>query len=126
MTSDVASDNGNSVFYRMSVAKDKPFESIPCTSPNGISVLDVKRVVSDKFSKSSDFDIEVKDQATSRVMTDEGEVVPPGTHLLLKRTPGKLMARLAAAAAIQSTQATNKLLPTTTSRLLPLINISTS
>ncbi len=87
--------------YRSHASKAKTeFDDIPCNE-HGLSVIDIKQFLlnSNKFSKSSDFDFDLKEDVSNKSFDLDSMTVPPGTYVIFKRVVGNLMARLAAAAA---------------------------
>ncbi|KAJ7247616.1 DWNN domain-containing protein [Mycena haematopus] len=76
----------SSVFYKFNSRKD---ESRVTFDGTGISVFDLKRdiILANNMGKANDFDLFIYDSSTNKEYTDDSEIIPRSSSVVVKRRP---------------------------------------
>ncbi|KAJ6518863.1 DWNN domain-containing protein [Mycena sanguinolenta] len=76
----------SSVFYKFNSRKD---ESRVTFDGTGISVFDLKRdiILANNMGKANDFDLFIYDSSTNKEYTDDTEIIPRSSSVVVKRRP---------------------------------------
>ncbi|KAJ7180717.1 DWNN domain-containing protein [Mycena filopes] len=98
----------SSVFYKFNSRKD---ESRVTFDGTGISVFDLKRdiILANNMGKANDFDLFIYDSGSNKEYTDDSEIIPRSSSVIVKRRPaarpgkGKASMYIAGAGAVVPT-----------------------
>ncbi|KAJ7429887.1 DWNN domain-containing protein, partial [Mycena galericulata] len=76
----------SSVFYKFNSRKD---ESRVTFDGTGISVFDLKRdiILANNMGKANDFDLFIYDSSSNKEYTDDSEIIPRSSSVVVKRRP---------------------------------------
>ncbi|KAJ6619828.1 DWNN domain-containing protein [Mycena sp. CBHHK59/15] len=76
----------SSVFYKFNSRKD---ESRVTFDGTGISVFDLKRdiILANNMGKANDFDLFIYDSSSNKEYTDDSEIIPRSSSVIVKRRP---------------------------------------